>query len=168
MTDETPQAPTTVRSLTDAERLAALGTYVKVLGQIEKALRARVTADMGAMHVEKVGAYLPDGTKMGSVSYSNGQTSARVTDEAAALKWCLDRYPEEVQTVQMIRPAFLKVLLDTAKVDGAGVDRKTGEVLPFIEVTRGAPYVTITTLSDGVRRMAALAHGFAGTLEAGK
>lgn len=157
---------------TDAEMLAALETYVKTLTALSKDLRARVTADMGLQHLEKVGAYLPDGTKMASVARQPGNKSARVANEAAALKWCLARYPDEVQTVQVIRPAFLKVLLDTAKASGkpgdAGVDPHTSELLPFIEVVQGSPFVKVETTDEGVQRMEALAHGFAGMLEAPK
>lgn len=156
-----------IPGLTDAEKLAALETYLKVLDPIAKALRAKVTADMGKSHVEKVGAYLPDGTKLASVAHSSGRKTARVTDEAAALAWCLKRYPDEVQTAQTIRPAFLKMILDLAKVDGAGVDGKTGEVLPFIEVGDGKPYVTLTTTDEGVERMSTLAAGFAAMIEGG-
>ncbi len=159
--------------LTNAEKLAAIETYMKTLKTISEALRHTVTIEMGTRHVERVGAFLPDGTKIAAVGYSDGRMSARVTDEAAALEWCLNRYPDEVQTVQIIRPAFLKMLIDIAKADDAkdgdkGVDPRTGEELPFIEVGRGKPYVTVTTTKDGVARMEALAYGFAGTLEGPK
>lgn len=159
-----------VSGLTEAEKLAALGTYVKVLTGIEKDLRSAVTKDMGDRHVEKVGAYLPDGTKMASVSLNDGRRSAKVTDPAAALAWCLKQYPEEVQTVQVVRPAFLKKLLDVAGSlpVGKGLDPATGEVLPFIEVTRGDPFVSVTTTKGGVERMSGLAHGFTGILEGPK
>lgn len=155
--------------LTDAEKLAALGTYIKVLTETEKALRASVTASMGAMRVEKVGAYLPDGTKMASVGRTPGRKSARVTDHDAALRWVRDKYPTE--TIVTINPAFLKKLTDAAaagEVGEPGFDPATGEILPFIEVYQGNPYVTITTTTEGKNRMAQLAGGFAGMLEAAK
>lgn len=157
--------------LTDAEKLAALETYIKALKPIADRLRARVTIDMGNLKVERVGAYLGD-MRLAAVSRSEGRLSARVADEEAALIWCIEKHPEEVQTIQVIRPAFLKLLTDVAKADGAkpgdkGVDPKTGEELPFIEVVQGAPYVSITTTDEGVSRMGALANGFAGILEAG-
>jgi hypothetical protein len=157
-------------TLNDAEKLAALGTYIKVLAEKEKALRASVTADMGVRRVEKVGAYLPDGTRMASVSRSEGKKSVQY-DKDAALKWCTERYPEEVVTVRMVRDSFMKKLLDVAgslPVGSAGVDPRTGEELDFIEVTQGNPYVSITTTTEGRDRMAALAGGFVGMLEAGK
>jgi hypothetical protein len=164
MTD--PNDPTP--SLTDGEKLAALETYLKVLKPAADALRAKVTADMGKMHVERVGAFLPDGTKLAAVSHSDGRKSVKVTDEAAALAWAERNYPDEVQTVRIIRPAFLKKLLDVAgslPVGSAGLDTATGEVLPFITVSQGNPYVSVTTTDEGVERMAALANGFVAMIE---
>lgn len=160
---------TDVPGMTDAEKLAAIGTYIKVLTDMEKALRASVTVDMGRLKVEKVGAFLPDGTKLASVSRSNGKKTAKVTNLAYALIWCTERYPNEI--VRAINPAFLKKLLDralTGAVGEHGVDPWTGEELPFIEVQQGNPYVSITTTQDGRDRMAALAQGFAGMLEGSK
>lgn len=158
-----------VDGLTDAEKLAALETYLKTLEPIAKALRAQVTADMGARRVERVGAYLPDGTKMAAVGYSGGRKTAKVTDSAAALKWCQAQYPEAI--VQAINPAFLKAITDhSAKVGFVGepgVDPHTGELLTFIEVVQGNPYVTVTTTTEGVDRLAALAGGFVAMLEGG-
>jgi hypothetical protein len=153
--------------MTKAEKLAALETYLKVLDPMSKTLRTEVTKDMGDLHTEKVGAYLPDGTKMASVSRSDGKKSAKVVDSAAALAWCLKRYPDEI--VQAVNPAFLKKLTDIAgslPVGSKGLDPATGEELPFIEVQQGSPYVTVTTTAEGRDRMAALANGFAGMLEA--
>jgi hypothetical protein len=157
-----------VLPLTDVEKLAALETYVKTLKEETDRLRAALPKDMAARHIEKVGAYLPDGTKMASVALSDGRITAKVTDEAAALRWCLKTYPDEVevQTVQTIRPAFLKMLTESSKAEpvGPGVDRRTGEALPFIEVTRGNPFIVVTTTEEGVSRMRALADGFAGMM----
>lgn len=160
--------------LTNAEKLAAIETYLKTLTAIAASLRHTVTIEMGLTRAERVGAYLPDGSKIGAVSRSEGRMSAKVVDEAAALAWCLERYPDEVQTVpavRVVRPAFLKYLTDAAKADEAkdgdlGVDPRTGEELPFIKVSQGAPYVSVTTTTAGVQRMEALAYGFAGQLEA--
>jgi hypothetical protein len=160
MTDQTP-------GMTDAEKLAALGTYLKVLGGTERELRTTVTDDMGKRHVEKVGAYLPDGTKMASVARSDGKRTVKINEDAA-LKWCAERHPDEVVTVQMVRPAFLKKLADIAgslPVGSKGLDSATGEELDFIEVVQGSPYVTVTTTKEGIARMEALAHGFTGMLE---
>lgn len=161
---------TDIPELTEAEKLTALETYTKTLSGITTALRARVTEDMGARHVEKVGAYLPDGLKLGSVAYQPGNKSAKVTDPAAALRWCLAKYPDEI--VKAVNPAFLTALTDYAKKVGMvgepGVDPRDGEMLDFIKVVQGSPFVRVTTTEEGVARMQALAHGFTGMLEAPK
>jgi hypothetical protein len=170
MTDTTPGAVVVHDGpgdgLTDAEKLAAVETYLKALKPVADALRARVTEDMGVRRVERVGAYL-DGMKLAAVGYSGGRKAAKVVDQAAALRWCLAKYPDEI--VKAINPAFLKALTDYAKLVGeigeGGVDPRDGEALDFIEVVQGSPYVTVTTTSEGVARMAALANGFARTLE---
>lgn len=154
-------------ALTDAEKLAAIETYLKTLDPIAKALRAKVTADLGARRVERVGAYLPDGTKIAAVGYSSGRKTAKVNDAAAALRWCLDRYPDAI--VEAINPAFLKSITDysakAGKIGDPGIDPLTGESLDFIEVQQGSAYVTVTTTEEGVDRMAALAGGFVAMLE---
>jgi hypothetical protein len=176
MTDTTPGAADGAAparpGLTDKQKLVAIETYKKFISSIADGLRVRVTDEMGRNDEERVGAKLPDGTKLGAVGYSEGRKTAKVIDEAAALAWCLRTHPDEVQTIQQIRPAYLKMLLDLAKADDApagadGVDPTTGEVLPFIRVEQGAPFVTVTSTKDGVERMAMLANGFAGMLEAG-
>lgn len=153
--------------LTDAEKLAAIETYQKALKPLGEALRARVTEDMGVRRVERVGAFLPDGTKLAAVGYSGGRKTARVNDTAAALAWCLKQHPEEI--VEAINPAFLKVLLDVSRAKGEvgehGVDPHTGEELPFIDIVQGNPYVSVTTTKEGVERMQRLALGFAAMLE---
>jgi hypothetical protein len=164
MTDTT--AP---RELSNTQKLAALDAYLKALKPVADALRAKVEADMARDHDERVGAYLPDSTKMASITRSDGAKKARVVDEAAALAWCIARHPEHVHTVQMIRPAYLTMLMAVAgslPVGARGLDPSTGEELPFIEVQQGTPYVTVTATPEGKARMQALAHGFAGMLKA--
>lgn len=170
MTDETTGAAINggPAGLTNAEKLTAVQTYLKALAPIEEALRHTVNIEMGTVHAERVGAYLPDGTKLGAVSRSEGRKSAKVRDEAAALAWCVQNYPDEVRVVRVINPVFLKTLLDVSKtqpVGGPGVDPRTGEELPFIEVSQGSPYVSVTTTEEGVERMTALAYGFPKMLE---
>lgn len=151
--------------LTEKQKLVALETYIKFVKSIADEMRARVTKAMGDNDDERVGARLPDGTKLGAITYSEGRRAAKVTDEAAALAWCERVHPSEVQTITIIRPAYLKMLLDLAKADDApagahGVDPETGEVLPFIEVQQGAPFISVTSTKEGTARMQALATSF--------
>lgn len=153
--------------LTDAEKLTALQSYMKALDPMEKALRASVVADMRSRRVERVGAYLPGGDKIGTVGFNAGRKSAGVIDHAAALRWALDKYPDEI--VKAVNPAFLKALTDHAakvgEVGEPGVDPTDGEMLDFIQVKQGNAYVTVTPTKEGIARMNMLAYGFAGMLE---
>lgn len=142
----------------------ALDLYIKSLGAQASALRAEVHRQMIRDHDERKAAVLPDGTKIGAVSIRKGSTSARITDEAAALRWAIDKHPEQI--MQAIRPAFVTLLLDAAKKAGVGLDPSTGEVLDFIEVSTGNGGITITTTPEGKDRMAQIAGGFAGMLTA--
>lgn len=151
--------------LTDKQKLVALETYAKFIKTITDDLREKVTAEMKANDDERSGARMPDGTKIGAITYSEGRRTAKVTDEAAALAWCERVHPSEVQTIKIIRPAYLKMLLDLAKADDApagahGVDPETGEELDFIEVQQGNPYISVTSTAEGLARMSALASGF--------
>lgn len=176
MTNQTPGAVATdgggpvVWEPTNAEKLAALDMYIKTLTAMASSLRHTVTIDMGTQHVEKVGAYLPDGTKIASVSRLEGNKSVKVSNEADLLAWCLKNYPDEVQTVtaQTVRPAFLKKLLDDSKSQpvGPGLDTRTGQELPFIQVTRGDPFVRVDTTDEGVTAMGRLAYDFLDMIEA--
>lgn len=156
--------------LTNAEKLTALQTYLKALKSIEEHLRAATLADMQRNRSERVGAYMPDGEKIGAVGYNGGRKTAKVINAAAAMAWCEEKYPDAI--VKAINPAFLKSLTDHAAKVGMvgepGVDPDDGEMLAFIEVQQGNPYVTVTTTQEGVARMTQLANGFAGMLEAGQ
>lgn len=157
MTEPAPQ------ELTDKQKLVALETYIKFIKSIADGLRVRVTEQMGNDDEERVGAWLPDRTKLGAVTYSEGRRSVKLTDEDGALAWCERAHPEQVQTITIIRPAYRKKLLDVAgslPVGSKGVDPATGEELPFIEVQQGLPFITVTSTKDGTERMAALAMGF--------
>lgn len=151
------------QELTERQKLVALETYIKFIKSIADGLRVRVTEQMGTDDEERVGAKLPDGTKLGSITYSEGRRSVKLTDEGTALAWCERAHPEQVQTITIIRPAYLKKLLDVAgslPVGSKGVDPATGEELPFIEVQQGQPYISVTSTKEGTERMAALAMGF--------
>lgn len=161
------QAAPAPDQLTDAEKLAAVETYLKVLKGYADTLRSDVTKDLGERRVEKVGAYLPNGTKIASVSYRSGAKTARITDDAAALAWTERVHPEQI--MKAVRPAFLAMLLEHAKkeieVGGHGFDPWSGEELEWIEVVKGQPGVTVTTTAEGRALMTQLAGGFAGMLE---
>lgn len=155
--------------LSDIEKVAALDTYLKAIKTINDKLRASVEKQMGDNHDERKGAVLADGTKLASITRSDGSKKARVTDEQELLFWARLRHPEQVYTIEAVRPAFIDALLTAAKggeVGEPGFDPSTGEILDFIEVVQGNPYITITATKEGKARMQALADGFPLALEA--
>lgn len=153
--------------LTDVQKLVALDLYSKALKPHADAMRARVTEQMAADDDERKAAKLPDGTKIGAVSYRKGAKTARISDHDAALRWAMKEHPEQI--MQAVRPAFLSMLLEIAKkeveVGGNGYDPATGQILDWIEVVEGAPGVTVTSTPEGKARMAQIAGGFAGMIE---
>lgn len=149
--------------LTSIQQLVALDAYTKALGPHVTALRAQVLAEMEAADDERKGAKMPDGTKIGAVSYRKGSVTASLSDPAAALAWCLKEHPDEI--MQAIRPAFVTHLLDIAKKEGFGFDPTTGQILPFIAVSKGNPGVTVTTTPEGKAFAASLVSGTARMIE---
>lgn len=151
---------------TKAEQLAALDMYLKALKPIAEDLRVQVAAEMKANHDERKGAYLPDGTKIASVTLNDGRRSAKITDHDKALAWCAQRYPSEIVTVKTIYPAFLTLILDASKAAGTGIDPRTGEALPFVSVVTGENFVSIHPTDEGTESVLRLAHDFPEMIEA--
>lgn len=157
------------RERTDVERLTAIDAYIKILKTHADELRTKVEKQMGASNDERKGAFLADGTRLGAVTRSDGNKTTIITSEPDFLAWVKSKHPEEI--VQAVNPAYRAMLLADAKkgaVGEPGHDPYDGELLDFIQVVRGAAYVTVTTTPEGKARMAALASGFAGMLESPK
>ncbi|MGH3518822.1 MAG: hypothetical protein ACRDQ7_15670 [Haloechinothrix sp.] len=105
---------------------------------------------------ERVRVKDDDGEELGSVSLTKGRVSARVADQDAYMQWVAKRYPEQVETVQVVRSAFTERVLNTAKATGVPVDTETGEVIPGVEVSDGSPGITIRPNAVAKERMRAL------------
>lgn len=99
-------------------------------------LRDDLTADARAEYAEQGTAptwRLPD---IGTVSLPVSKETVYVTDEQALVEWAKRDWPGEVVTVESIRPAFLKVLLENVAVAAGevAVDSGTGEIIPGLAV----------------------------------
>lgn len=84
-----------------------------------------------------------DGELVGTVTLVTGRSTTRVTDAEALTEWVRRNHPTEVQTVETVRPAFLSMLLA-----GTGADPGTGEIIPGIGVSEGAPYPMVRLTAD--------------------
>ena len=91
---------------------------------------------------DRKSAVLPNGANIGTISYTKGSFTAKVTDPDLLLGWVKDNAPGEVVTVETVRESYVKALLGRVKdSDGAAYDAKTGEVIPGVEFVHGDPYV---------------------------
>jgi hypothetical protein len=94
---------------------------------------------LGLLQGERKAAVL-NGQVIGHVTMAKGRRTARVAHEGGLLAFVKLRYPTEVETVEQIRPAFLKHLLDQAAKTGALLDTD-GEVMDsLVDVVDGDPY----------------------------
>lgn len=84
----------------------------------------------------KFDAYLPDSTKVGSVSLTGGSPEAKITDAEAYIAWARAAYPSEATTriVKDVREAFTRDLLAKMTAAGVAVDPTTGEEVPGVQI----------------------------------
>jgi hypothetical protein len=69
-------------------------------------------------------------TDVGTITLPTTQAGFAVTDAAALLAWCQERHPEQVETVELVRSAFVAALMKRATVAGDLVVDVTGEPVP--------------------------------------
>lgn len=101
--------------------------------------------------VKSVDVDLPNGEVVASVSVvpDKGVVAVSAVDEFTA--WVGYAYPDEVETVIRVRPAFEKALLSRVDVTAAGVavDSGSGEVVEGVGVRPKAGYVSVRFKPDG-------------------
>ena len=139
---------------------------LKVIADEVERRRGAVNEKLGAAFAEtgttQAPATLPDGTKVGTVSYAGvGGKAAVVVDENAFLAWVLENYPDEVVT--RVREDSKKKWLDGAKAAGKPIDTRTGEVIPGVEIVDSQPYVALRFARGGAE--AIIAAWLAGRLD---
>jgi hypothetical protein len=135
-----------------ADVLAAAVT--KVLGDRVKAASAAAKDSVLAAGVpgDRVTPRLPDGTPVrgASVTITEGRRSLVVTDERAFRGWVKTQHPTEVVTVEQVRPSYVDALRATVDGPGPVFDPATGEEIPGLEVSDGAPYVSVRATAPAV------------------
>ncbi|MYY08801.1 hypothetical protein GT204_07760 [Streptomyces sp. SID4919] len=122
-------------------REAALGALLDEVKAAYAAARTDVQAMLDQQHkatgTTKVDALLPDGTRVGSISRTGGESAAAVVDIDAFTAWVRDTYPSEhvvrvrpVEITTSVQPAFAAQILAQMTAAGAAriVDETTGEV----------------------------------------
>lgn len=143
-------------SLQDAAaRVAILTALRDAIADELTGAKDELAAGLGALHKEfgtdRVSAQIPDGAKVGTITWISPGTRFRVKDEAAFAEWVLANHPTEVRTVLQVRPVWQTVYLkDGLVAQGAdAVDRETGEVVPGVEAFESAPYPRLNFSTAG-------------------
>ena len=103
-------------------------------------LRGTILMDLQALGAESVKAVVGE-TTVAKVSITAGKRVPVIVDEAALLAWVEQEYPHEV--VRSVRSSFTSYLIEQMEeTDGGMVFKPTGEVLPFVSIKTGAPFVS--------------------------
>lgn len=124
------------------------------------AARARAAALRSALEEEARTEYDRDGTAptwrmrdLGTATLPISKETVMVVDPGALLKWCKERHPHQVHTVEEVYPSFQAVLAAhcVAAGDVAALP-DTGEVVPGLAVRPGGQPGSLTLRpATGVR-----------------
>ncbi|MEW2302049.1 hypothetical protein AB0958_19085 [Streptomyces sp. NPDC006655] len=114
-----------------ALREAALTAIHKTIGDTLTGFRTDMQTTLEALGAERIAVSLPDGSRVASITVSNPTPKPVITDEAAFLAFVEDIAPDEVMTIRVVRPAYLKKLFDAMEQRGAAetIDPDNGEIL---------------------------------------
>lgn len=144
-------------ALTPACRAAVLKALLDEVGAAYKAARdggddqlRQLNAQAGAdrLEIRVPGVDAP----VARLSLSSEATKSVAVNEEAMLAWARTRHPEEVQTIEQVRPAFRTALLDRLVMDADGVvtDPATGERIDWVRpVPAGPRQIRLTFLRRG-------------------
>jgi hypothetical protein len=129
-------SPRRAADLTDPTATLALCRWLK--NRIAD-WEAEAKRSLGLLAGERKAAVVA-GQVIGHVTMTKGRKSARVANETALLAYVKAHHPTEVETLEQIRPAFLKQLLDDAQKKGAMVDSDGVVIDGLIDVVEGDGY----------------------------
>jgi hypothetical protein len=87
---------------------------------------------------------------LGKVILPLSTEAPQISDIAALLKWCKERHPEHVETVEQVSSAFQSFLLKTCEITAEGVviDPETAEVVPGMSVREGGKPKSLSITID--------------------
>lgn len=86
---------------------------------------------------------------LGRVTLPLSTEAPVIADIDALLKWCKERHPDNVQTVEQVRVAYQTWLLGNVVCDnGVAVHPETGEIIPGLAVREGGKPKTLTITFD--------------------
>lgn len=131
----------------EAARREALGAAWIAKG---KELRVEVEADALAEYEREGNGVTWTFRDLGRVTLPLTTEAPVIADIDALLKWVKERHPENVETVEQVRAAFQKWLLENAQIteDGTVIDPETAEVIPGMGVREGGKPKALTITVD--------------------
>ncbi|MER7009946.1 hypothetical protein ABT324_00760 [Saccharopolyspora sp. NPDC000359] len=140
-------------SLTDhANRAAVLHLMAEAFTTAAKNEKTATLAEMtgrGTLYPT-----LPDGTEIAAVTVPRSATKVVITDERALADWVAERYPTEVETVPVVRPAFLEQLKNFSKAAGEPCAPDGTLDIPGMEVVTAPPAAARVTPTEHGRQLA--------------
>jgi hypothetical protein len=151
------EVPMTDREL--ATRMLVVAAVQDRLKAIDQELRAQAKSRLTVG--DRVTGFLdpedPKGSKLGTVTMTEGSEYVAVKDSAAFLAWVIENHPDEVESNPTVRPAFSKAVTESVKRDGGWIDPESGELVevPGVEKDVGDPKPMVRKTGDAGKLVAA-------------
>jgi hypothetical protein len=121
-------------------RLLAIGVVQRELAEEERRLRKTIP-DLLPVGDRLSGRLFAGAAPIGTVTMAEGSEVVKITDDAAFFSWVLENYPEQIEQVPRVRPAFQSRVLAAVKAEGCYPNAATGEAdkVPGVVVEKGDP-----------------------------
>lgn len=126
--------------------MTSLETKLVMLKELQTRMK-KVEAEIKAEWSEdaipgdrKTAAVKVDGKplKLGSVTYTNGRSGHKVTNQGEFIAWVEENYPDLIERVPTVPEWFAKNICDNG-----GFDVETGEEVPGVALVEGAPFASV-------------------------
>ncbi|MDK1476821.1 hypothetical protein QNO07_26040 [Streptomyces sp. 549] len=127
-------------SLREAELILRIDQLKKELKDVRAATQKALEKAHEETGTRQISVTLPDGERVGTISFNEDTKRAEITDEHSFREWVSQHYPSEIERkfVAEIRPAFASNLLTRmTKANAARItDAETGEIhdVPGVEI----------------------------------
>ena len=123
-------------------RAAVLKTLADDVGSAVTDGKDSLKPVMEDLGIKSLAAKLPDGREVATLTLAGGAPSPRITDPGKFLAWVKKVHPTETEVI--VRPDYVKTLLEQMANAGRPVDPKSGEVVPGVEFGATTRYVSVT------------------------
>jgi hypothetical protein len=139
--------------------MTSLETKLVMLKELQakmKRVEAEIKAEWSADAIpgdRKTAAVKVDGKplKLGSVTYTNGRSGHKVTDQGKFVAWALEAHPEVVEQVPTVPDWFTKNICDSE-----GFDPETGAEVPGVSLVEGSPFASVRPDKEAGENIASL------------